>query len=366
MSLETLSIPDGLLSAKGPFLSLYLDVRADTEDGPKQIELRWRALRDKAADAGVQVATLEAIDQIVDDAHRRGDGLAVIAAGDKILLRRHLGAQIDDSMYFGQVPDLQPLLQWHQENPNYLVVLADRTGADIYALQTFEVEEAQRVQGEDDQVQKVNPGGWAQRRYQQHAENLWEQNAKEVAERVSELAGALPVEFVGLAGDVRALGFLKEHLDEPTQAISFDIGELTPYDLSEIADDLHKAIGAHVGWTTEQLLQKFLEERGQKDLAADGLIETCAALRASQAATVLVSSAEARNIFLIESDPAQVAHERKTLEDLGIDGVIEVPARIGLARAAVATGASVRVIPELSERHGPADGVGALLRFAFK
>jgi hypothetical protein len=59
---------------------------------------------------------------------------------------------------------------------------ADASGAGGGAVTT--VGEAT---GDDPMLRKSNPGGWSQRRYQQRAENLWEENAKAVADQVAGL-----------------------------------------------------------------------------------------------------------------------------------------------------------------------------------
>ena len=49
--------------------------------------------------------------------------------------------------------------------------------------------------------------------------------------------------------------------------------------------------------------------------------------------------------------------------DLNLDDIDEGESTDVLVSAAVASGAQVKVIPDLSEAHGPAEGVGGILRF---
>src|SRR5437764_181382 len=69
--------------------------------------------------------------------------------------------------------------------------------------------------GSDPNLRKSNPGGWSQRRYQNRAENLWEQNAKSVADQVASLVDETGARLVVVAGDVRAVQLLREHLAAP-------------------------------------------------------------------------------------------------------------------------------------------------------
>src|SRR5438067_561092 len=78
----------------------------------------------------------------------------------------------------------------------HLVVLVDRAGADVVAFSRraaahgaggATVTTVGEESGSDPNLRKSNPGGWSQRRYQNRAENLWEQNAKSVADQVASL-----------------------------------------------------------------------------------------------------------------------------------------------------------------------------------
>jgi hypothetical protein len=89
-------------------------------------------------------------------------------------------------------------------------LIADITsaGADMAADADNELE------GETQDIARSAPGGWSQRRFQQRAENAWEDNARGVADEVAHLARAIDARFVAVAGDVRATAFLVEHLPD--------------------------------------------------------------------------------------------------------------------------------------------------------
>ncbi len=357
----------GLVQQPGPFASLYLNTRADYENAPKEIQLRWEEFRRQMADAGAPDDALKAIDDVVAGAHREGDGLIAIANSGGVVLQRNLSTPIEEAASWGPAPNLLPLLTWQQENPPYAVVLADRTGAEIEVTSSWRPDWSTEIGGDEWPVRRINPGGWSQRRYQERAENLWEENAKDVAAALEKIAADDDLELVVISGDVRAVGFLRENLSGAFSPTVYDIEGTQANSVDEIAEELHKAVAAHEAQTTEALLDKFREERGQEDRAAEGVGRTARALSEARVETLLIApDAAAQDAFVVAEDPTQVATERRALEDLQLGDVFQVPMRDALVRSAVAGSSAVRVIPAISDEQGPVDGVGAILRYTYR
>jgi peptide subunit release factor 1 (eRF1) len=354
-----------LVEREGPFSSIYLNTEATTEEAPHEIEIRWRDSRRELARAGAPAQALEAVDALVKGAHQKGDGLVAVAQGESIALRRFLSSRVPDHARFGPLPLLLPYLEWQQDNPRYAVVLSDRTGGEIHVIGGLEPEEDVEVEGRTSPIKKVKPGGWSQRRYQQRAENTWEANAKDVAHRLEELVRSPEnVAFVVIAGDVRAVAFIREHLGKDIESVAFEL-KVEPNSIDEIRNDIEATAAAYVGRTLEQLIDKFQEERGQHDLAADGLEATFDALRKATVDTLLiVREGPDRPAWFVVSDVSQAATDKGPLTDLGIGTVDEANATDVLTAAALKTGSRVVVIPELPAGQAPRDGVGALLRYA--
>lgn len=358
-------LPDRLLEEKGPFISLYLNTEAAREQGWEETNLRFKALREQAAEAGAPEESLNALDGRVERAHLLGNGLVLIVSGSSVVLERHLARPVADQITFGRLPNLVPLIEWEQANPSYAVVLADRTGAEIHVVHKQTITRSIEVERDltTQDVAMPQPGGWSQARFQRRAENLWEANAKEVAEELGRVAQAEELGFILVAGDVSAVRHLKHHASENIGALLIDV-DVQPNDLSEIQDELEKALGAFVGQRVKELVDRFQEERGQDDLATEGWERTMAALRMSQVGTLLIASdVENRPAFFVETDPNQCSTDRGSLEGLGLGTVVEAPARDIVVRAALGTGADVHVIPSLGSEHGPKEGVGSILRF---
>ena len=354
-----------LYESRGPFVSLYLDTTAAKEQGPEELALRWRGLRDKAAGAEATGAALDALDNIVDGSHRNGDGLIAFAAGDKIAHRRFLRRRpVDDGVHVGPLPHLIPLFEWAQDNPRYAVVLSDRTGAEIHVIGgRGEENQLVDVEGDHDELRKVQPGGWSQRRFQARAEDSWEHNAKQVAEKLSEVVRSERLEFVLIAGDVRAVQFLHEHLPKELGSTAYEL-ESEPNSINEIRDDIERTAASYSASTLEELLQRYQEERGQADLATEGVERTLEALRMSQVDTLLVGrDVPQMKAWFSPASLDQAATDAQTLKDLGLDDVQEGDLVDVLVRSALGTGARVRVLPNLRQDQLPAEGVGALLRF---
>ncbi len=352
-----------LVEAPGPYLSVYLNTEARTEDGPDEIALRWRRLRDVATRSGATQEALAPIDDLVHDAHIKGDGLAAFVASGGLRIRKYLPGPIADEVSYGSVPSLVPLIDWHQDNPRFAVVLANRQGAEVHVVIGDESEAATDVEGIDSPIQKVKKAGWAQRRVQQRAENTWEQNAKEVANHVVRLVANERFDLIVVAGDVRAVQFLQENLGT-VESIAFDLPS-EPYSIDDIKEDIERAAAAHTAAATKAIVEKFHEERGQSDLAVEGAAPTFQALSKAQVDTLLL----ARDLiegtaWFSKADLTQTAVDKGALTDLGLDDVTEGPMPDVAVRTALGTGARIRVLPSLPRTAAPAEGIGGILRYA--
>ena len=353
-----------LVERDGPFVSLYLNTEASTEEGARELELRWRAFREEAVDQGAPEDTLARLDDVVGGAQRRGDGLVAIAARDDIGFAATLPTPVRDRLRVGSLPHLVPLLEWRQDNPRLAVVLSDRVGAQIHVLGGLEPDSVRSVEGDDFPITKVRAGGSSEARFHRRAESNWEGNAKEVVAELHKILATEDIDFVVISGDVRAIGFLQQHLDEGVDTVTLEIESRPEVGLEEIIDELEPLAAAHTGQLNKNVLEQFQEERGQQGLAVEGLEATFAAVRMAQIDTLLLSrDLSGPRAWFSRSDLTQAALSASTLTDLGLEDTSEADVADVLVRTALGTSARVAVIPGLSDRHGPREGVGALLRF---
>jgi hypothetical protein len=353
-----------------PFLSVYLTSDTATEDGARRLELTWRARRADLVDRGTPEELLTPVDAVVAE-HREPGGLGVVVDGDGDVLARALPdpppVEITE---LAPLPHLAPLLREDRvASVPHVIVVVDRTGADIVTVVDGEEKDTEVVTGETEQIRKVQAGGWSQRRYQQRAENTWEHNAAGVAAEVAERVRATGAELVVAAGDERALGFLRTHLPGDVGAIlhvSEHGGRAPGVDEEPFLRDVRRLVATVPARRTVEELERFAELRGRGPggPVADGPGETFTALRQALVDTLLVheQSDTDRTAWFSASAPTLVALEARTLRDLGVEPVGARLEDVAIW-SAVGSGGTVQPVPA----HGPntpLDGLGARLRAA--
>jgi hypothetical protein len=385
-----------VFAADGPFTSAYLDTEGDVEQAADRVALRWKNLRGAMLGAGVPESTVAAIDPLVEGSHTAGATLAVIAAADGPRYSANLPGPPprDTILRHGTLPDVVLLLAAGQAAVPHVAVLTDRTGADMAARVADDVARTERVEGRaTPHIHKPQAGGWSQPRYHHRAEALWESNAGEVAAALTRLVDQVRPRFVAAAGDVRALQLLREHAPKRVRELLAVVGgELGSLDA--VFTEADRLVRTTVDADNQAVAERFAEERGQAagapraeqgDRAVEGAAATLAALGRGQVDTLLLAG-----LFLDDERtawfgpaPTDVAAERGTLADLGVAEPVEGRLVDVAVRAALGTGASVRVLDPADrirpaegrwEAHdapqppepAPAEGLGALLRFAVR
>jgi hypothetical protein len=128
-----------------------------------------------------------------------------------------------------------------------------------------------------------------------------------------------------------------------------------------VVDEVTRAVATVVAADTRALLAKFKEERGQADRAVEGPADTLAALSRSQVEVLLVhADPDDSRTAWFGREAAPVAERSADVTDLGVAGASDGPLVDVALRAALGTGAGVRMIPSAG---GPAGGIGAILRW---
>lgn len=367
-----MSIPEiaPLLGEQGPFASVYLPARSDVADAVAQFDLRWKNARRELEGIGAGERTLQALDAAIDGFGRDlgGGDLAVVVASDEGIRFRAMfeDATRPEVAYWGPLPYVAPVIAFHQGEIPYVVAMVDREGADIASFVASDEVATKTVTGDAEHIQRSHPGGWSQRRFQQRAENTWERNAAGVADEVAAAADRVRARLVVASGDERALGFLQDHLPVRTRELLTSIPTGSRGDdrwAEALEAEVARLVATVAAADTRAMLERFAEERGQRDLAVDGVEETLAAISRGQVETLLVHDdpADERTAWFW-SEAGQVAASAT-----GLAGGDEAAATEGrlvdvALRGAFATGADVRIVP----RHGrgaPEDGIGAMLRY---
>jgi hypothetical protein len=354
-----------LFATDGPFVTVYLDARSDQPQAQQQLLTRWKTVRSQLEAEGATDDDLAAIDEVVvSQTHVGGDTFAAVAAGGRCLLARHLPEPPNsDAGYLGLLPRPGTLLETAQTLLPHLVVLVDRTGADVYGFTASGESVEQEIVGDKQGpiVTRNPPGGWSQRRFQQRAVNAWEENAQEVADEVVSLAKQVDARLVVVGGDVHAVRLLREHLpDEIGQVAELEGGSRHPgSDVDHEAEGVKRLVDTVVAAETTEILREFREEKGQHDRFADGPARVFEALQAATVETLLVHDdpADGRTAWF-GPGASHLALSRTDLESMGVEHPREGRLIDVALKAALQTSAEVRIVPSATVN----DGLGAILR----
>jgi hypothetical protein len=354
-----------LTKLEGPFTTIYLSTEPDVDNQAGRSVVAWRNLRRELEDADVPENVLDGIETYVPDAHKDGAALGVIADDAQVLhVEYGYRPPARDLAIHAALPRLTGFIEWRQAARPYVMVLIDRIGADIEAVRPGGADIDLQVEGHDVNVRKVGPGGWSQRRFQQRAENFWEDNAKAAAALLARAVDAVEPAVVFVAGDVRALQLLREEARQDVVELLHEVtgGRSEDGSAADMAAEIATALEAISDQETAELLQLFEQERGQHDRASEGVAATIAALERAQVDTLLlVEDLDDARTAWFGPDPTQVAAGPGDLSALGVAAPVEARLGDALVRAALGTGASVRIVPAEA---GIAEGVGAILRWS--
>ena len=355
----------GLTGRVGPVATVYLTTDPEVENAAMHSEQRWRAVREDLAGQGAPPEVVERVGELVPDAHHAGRCLCVVAGADGVRLREsHPEPPARDLARWADLPSLASVIEWRQMEPAHLLVLVDRQGADVIAYRPRRADLAAEVKGRAYPVHDAASGGWAQRHHQQNVHGNWEHNAAQVAAEVAHLAKTTEAQVIVVAGDVRARQLFIDALPTELAARSVPVDGGRGPDGSEdvVAGHAVRAASAAAARVTRDVMAKFKEQRGQHDRAVEGAAATLAALARSQAALLLLHDdpADGRTAWF-GPDPGQVGASREDLEAMGVGDARQGRLADVLIRAALGTGADVRVVPG---HGGPAEGAGALLRWS--
>lgn len=353
-----------LSQADGPFVTVYLDARSDQPQAQQQLQTRWKTVRSQLSAEGATDDDLAAIDAVVDDdAHVGGDTFAAVAAGGRVLLARNLPEPPSaDAGYLGLLPRAGTLLETAQTLLPHLVVLVDRTGADVYGFTASgdSVEEEVTGPSQGPHVERVAAGGWSQRRYQERAIQAWEENAREVADEVAALAKEIGARLVVVGGDDHAVHFLKEHLPGELRVEELEGGSRHPgADVDLEAEGVKRLVDTVVAEETVAVLRAFKEEKGQHDRYADGPARVFEALQTASVETLLVHDdpADDRTAWFGPEGP-HLGMQESDLAAMGVEHPHQGRLVDIAIRSALQTSANVRVVPSATVT----DGLGAILR----
>jgi Bacterial archaeo-eukaryotic release factor family 2 len=364
------SFLEPVFAAPGPYVTVCADVTHTTENADTELDLRVRAVTEKLMEQGAPDEVVEAVRARLLEGNDGGEagtlrGRAVIVASDGSVVFDHalVDAPTREIAEWSPHPDLLSVLRQLPGRVPHIVVLTDRTGADItYIGAPGTVDEETTVEGDTFQIRKFQGGGWAHHRYQHNAENKWVHNAEDVGQQISSMARRLSPRFVLVAGDIRARQILTDRASDlwSDLVVSMDEGgraagaDREPVDRREA-----ELVAEHEARECAEILEK-VQAAGAHGLSVTGLDRVVEALRKGQVETlVLADDPEHATTLLVGSSPLELGVNQHDMDALGIHGEV-VPADRALVAAAVASSAGVVVVPLSAVPEHP---VAAVLRY---
>src|SRR3954452_16926349 len=358
-----------VFDATGPFATVCADVTHTTENADTELDLRVRAISERLAEQSAPEPVIEAVRGRLLEGNDGGEagtlrGRAVVAAADGsvVLDQALVAAPLREVAEWASRPDLTPVLRQLPGRLPHIVVLTDRTGADITFMGGPGTVEEETAEGDTFQIRKFPGGGWAHHRYQHNAENKWVHNADEVASRIASMVRRLGPRFVLVAGDVRARQILTDRASDLWSGlvVSMDEGggaagaDREPVDRRE-----RELVAEHEARECAQVLEQ-IQAAGAHGLSVTGTPATVEALRKSQVETLVLTDEPGDETLLVGNSPLELGVDQQDMDALGVQGET-VPADRALLAAAVASNAAVVMVPSSAM---PAETpVAAVLRY---
>jgi peptide chain release factor subunit 1 len=343
-----------LLTAPGPFASVYFEDSHDTQDADAQLELRWRGLREQLEELGADESVTADMERAVLSMRPPigRSGRAVIAGADGVVLNEHLirptAAPI---VRLSKLPYVVPIVEHGFQDLNYLLVAVDHTGADIT------VHAAGKVRSESVESDDADP--------QLRNEEAGSKNLRAVADRVEKLLGDSGAEAVFVIGEVRSRADFLATLPHQVRALVVELQVGARHSGHDVGDEVHEAIEEEFLKrrlaVIDDAAQRFTAEVGrQSGLAAEGLGPVCSGLRQGAVDTLIIGDIGEKTV-VADEELTTLAPTAEVLSEQGAAAARTLRADEALPMFAVSVGAS---LVRTDERIAPADGVGAVLRYA--
>lgn len=320
-----------LTEAEGPFLTLLLPAPSHHADAAERFAIRCKNALKNVSDEW-PADDLDALEsELLALPHEAGASVIVIRSADGVIHTEFIDDPVDASVFEGPFPRLAPLIEARQRTIAHLVIEADKAGASLMAFDGGEALASEIVEGDTDVIHRGHPGGWSQRRFQQRAENTWDENADGVADAAKVLAERVEARLIAVAGPARARSMVTDALHDRVRPEQCRIESVEAGDVDGIAEEVTRLTADVAAVDAVELIDAAKESMATAD-DFDG--DVLAALEAGRVETLLVHD------------------DGGTTND---DRIIDR----GIARA-LATGAKIHVVPNVAALHG---GLGAILRW---
>jgi len=314
-------------------------------------EQRRTSVLDALARAGAPMADIDAITDALatNPAAPSPACLYVLAKNGELVLEEALPgiAVAPESVTYGPLPDLAPLLRMQPLDFCYLVVETSRDGGEarLYRAGASSPEREEQVTGRTDTLHKVRRGGdWRNDHFQNHTEEIWKQTQSKLAATVDEVVRERMPRLLVVAGDIRARQLLEEELSEASRAILAVEPTNTRADGSSdeaLAERIDSEIKRVLAEDKRAVLDQLNMHEGRGDNRVDlNFGAVVQALASAQVDTLVLDSDRLadREALALGAEPWIAT----TPEDaLGAPVIATVPAQLALIRAALLTDAKI-------------------------
>ena len=331
-------------------------------------EVAWADAVRQAGQLGADADTAEALAVGADKPRTSGTRIVVAAGGEVLLARWLLPGAGPGAVRVGPLPQLREVAADAARRPAYVVVLADRDGADIVVHASGDQSPGQRFpigtrpdeQPDPDPTRPPRQFHGERHRTDREPESGGQPNAEFVAGRIAQAADRAGAHIVLGAGDQHILDAVAAHLPD-------SIGPITTIDGGREPDGLDAHLSAAIGAALDEITGTAISAVG--DLVAERAQEANpAAVRGVQAVADQLAQQQVA-VLLLAADVADAAlpgvsyriGSRPTEFLVNEDEGTEVPLADGLVWAALNQDA---IIVQLPDRAGPLAGepAAALLR----
>ena len=348
----------------GPYVTVHLDVSRTTETGRQEVESRWNNARRTLESEGVAAEVIEEIgNRVLDPVDMPGEvRRTIIAAGDEILFDDVLAGHSvwPEVVACGDLPDVSGWLHQADGQMPFLLVVADREGADLdfhRAMMRSDTEHSQ-VEGDTQNLHHFKGGGWSHQRFQERTENQAAANAREVADEITRVVRRHRPRVVILAGVQQARTEIVAALDSlPCEVVEIEAGGRGDGSSEEAMWEEIEQVLARIEAEDQQQLTGRLEEKwGRGSGAALGVDDVMEALVQRKVDTLIVDLQKAHDISVDPSKypglpiPAQLATKK------------ELPADQVLVAAGAATDTNIAVLPAEQSKGGGIAALGRVTR----
>ena len=355
-----------LIDARGPFVSVYFDDSHDTADAANQLDARLRDVRKHLEEQSVGAEVVEAIDNAVrakrPPVGRSGRG--VIAAGSTIVVDQHLSVPpVTTILRLSDLPYILPVVEHGIPHTSYVLVAVDHTGADI-SVHGDGTSASETVEGSAYPVHKAHKADTAGYGGPQgRVEEAVRKNIREVAEHLTRITDETAADVVFITGEVTARAELLGELPERVAAKALQLqggGRTAGTDPAEVHREIAEEFAKRRSAVIADAAERFAAGHGT-GLAVEGLADVTAALRDGAVETLIIGELGDATVVADHDRLLLCGPDAATVSALGGSPDRVLAADEALPLLAVATGAA---LVRMDERLNPADGVGAVLRYA--